>query len=126
MIASWRFNLGGAESLLHAFALPFYTETRHIIIKGVLSTRDALRAAEIGASRDRGQQHGWGSFDFGVPSMMALPGNVEAVGNRTAVLVDKWVPDRKRCFQDGRAGCQGSRPRCLYSPGVERGRSRRS
>jgi len=58
------------------------------IIKGVLSVHDAERAVEIGASAIVVSNHGTGSFDFGVPSVIALPEVVRAVDDRLTVLVD--------------------------------------
>ncbi len=58
------------------------------IIKGVLSVHDAERAVEIGASAIVVSNHGTGSFDFGVPSVIALPEVVKAVDDRLTVLVD--------------------------------------
>ena len=43
------------------------------IIKGVLSNADAGKALELGASAIIVSNHGSGSFDYGVPSMIALP-----------------------------------------------------
>jgi len=58
------------------------------VVKGILSTHDALRAAHIGASAIVVSNHGWGSLDFSVPSVIALPDIADAVGKRITVLVD--------------------------------------
>ncbi|MEE8419233.1 MAG: alpha-hydroxy acid oxidase [Dehalococcoidales bacterium] len=58
------------------------------IIKGVLSLSDAEKSIELGASTVIVSNHGMGSFDFGVPAVMALPEIVKAVGDRATVLVD--------------------------------------
>ncbi|MDO8490418.1 MAG: alpha-hydroxy acid oxidase, partial [Dehalococcoidia bacterium] len=58
------------------------------IIKGVLSLSDAEKAVQLGASAIVVSNHGSGSLEFGLPSMVALPEIVEAVGNRVTVLVD--------------------------------------
>ncbi len=58
------------------------------IIKGVLSVADAQKALELGASAIVVSNHGSGSFEFTVPSMIALPKIVESVGHSLTVLVD--------------------------------------
>jgi len=58
------------------------------IIKGVLSISDAEKAIELGTSAVIVSNHGTGSFDFGVPSVVTLPEVVEAVGEHVTVLVD--------------------------------------
>ena len=58
------------------------------IIKGVLSVSDAEKAVELGASAIVVSNHGRGAIDFTVPSMIALPGIVDSVGNKVTVLVD--------------------------------------
>jgi isopentenyl diphosphate isomerase/L-lactate dehydrogenase-like FMN-dependent dehydrogenase len=58
------------------------------IIKGVLSVRDAQKAAELGASAIIVSNHGYAAIDFTVPSMMALPRVVDSVGEKVTVLVD--------------------------------------
>lgn len=58
------------------------------IIKGVLSVTDAEKALAIGASAIVVSNHGSGSLDFSVPSMVALPKIVEHVGDKMTVLID--------------------------------------
>ena len=69
------------KQLISQTKLPF-------IIKGVLSVSDAERAVQLGASVIIVSNHGSGSFDFSVPSMLALPKIVDSVGNKLTVLVD--------------------------------------
>ncbi len=76
------------------------------IIKGVLSVRDAERAIEIGASAIIVSNHGTGSFDFGVPSVMALPEVVKAVGDRLTVLVDSGFRTGNDIFKGLALGAQ--------------------
>ena len=65
------------------------TETKlPFIIKGVLSVTDATKAVEMGASAVVVSNHGRGAIDYTVPSMVALPGIVQSVGDKVAVLVD--------------------------------------
>jgi len=58
------------------------------IIKGVLSTADALKAVEIGAAAIVVSNHGRSAIDFTIPSMLALPEIVESVGNKVTILID--------------------------------------
>ena len=69
------------KQLVSQTKLPF-------IIKGVLSVQDAERALQIGASAIVVSNHGLGSVDFTVPSMIALPKIVESVGSKLTVLID--------------------------------------
>jgi isopentenyl diphosphate isomerase/L-lactate dehydrogenase-like FMN-dependent dehydrogenase len=69
------------KQLVHQTKLPF-------IIKGVLSVSDAEKALAIGASGIIVSNHGSGSVDFSVPSMIALPNIVERVGDKITVLID--------------------------------------
>ncbi len=77
------------------------------ILKGVLSVRDAERAIEIGASAIVVSNHGWGAFDFGVPSIVALPEVVKAVGSRLTVLVDSGFRTGNDIFKGLALGAQG-------------------
>lgn len=58
------------------------------IIKGVLSKIDAEKAYQLGASAIMVSNHGPSSFDFTIPSMMALPGISESYGKKLTILVD--------------------------------------
>ncbi len=69
------------KQVMAASKLPF-------IIKGVLSLTDAEKAVQLGASAIVVSNHGSGSLEFGLPSLIALPEIVQAVGNRVTVLVD--------------------------------------
>jgi hypothetical protein len=66
-----------------------FSQTRlPVIIKGVLSVSDAEKAAQLGVSAIVVSNHGRGSVDFSVPSMIALPRIVDRVGDKVTVLVD--------------------------------------
>ena len=69
------------KQLISQTKLPF-------IVKGVLSTSDAKKAVEIGASAVVVSNHGANSILFGLPSPIALPTVVDAVGKKLTVLVD--------------------------------------
>jgi 4-hydroxymandelate oxidase len=77
------------------------------IFKGILSKSDALKAAELGASAIVVSNHGWGSFDFSVPSILALPGIAEAVGTRVTVLVDSGFRTGNDVFKAVALGAKG-------------------
>jgi len=62
-----------------------------LIIKGVLDPEDARAAADIGADAVLCSNHGGRQLDGVLSSVRALPGIVEAVGNRVTVLVDGGV-----------------------------------
>lgn len=68
---------------IRSTSLPF-------IIKGVLSVKDALACAKIGAKGIMVSSHG-GRMKYSVPPLMVLPEIVEAVGNQLDVFVDGGV-----------------------------------
>ena len=65
---------------IEATSLPF-------IIKGVLSVRDAVKCAEIGAQGIVVSHHG-GRLNYAVPPLFVLPEIVQAVGKKMPVFVD--------------------------------------
>lgn len=69
------------EQAISETKLPF-------IIKGVLSAVDATRAVGLGASAVVVSNHGRAAIDHTVPSMVALPRIVQAVGDKVEVFVD--------------------------------------
>jgi 4-hydroxymandelate oxidase len=74
-------NTDELKQLVSETKLPF-------IIKGVLSLTDAEKAVQLGASAIIVSNHGRGAIDFTVPSMIALPGIADAVGQKLTVFVD--------------------------------------
>jgi len=58
------------------------------IIKGVLSSIDAEKAYQLGASAIMVSNHGFASIDYTVPSMVALPKIAERFGGKITILVD--------------------------------------
>ncbi len=62
-----------------------------LILKGVLDPEDALRAVESGVDAVVVSNHGGRQLDGALPSVEALPGVVEAVGDRCEVLLDSGV-----------------------------------
>jgi 4-hydroxymandelate oxidase len=74
-------DTGMLQQLISATKLPF-------IIKGVLSVQDAEEAVRIGARAIIVSTHGSASVEFAIPSTVALPDIVTAVGDRITVLVD--------------------------------------
>jgi (S)-mandelate dehydrogenase len=64
---------------------------RKLIIKGLLSVDDVVRAAEIGADAVAISNHGGRQLDWAVSPLDILPAAREAVGDRIAILVDGGV-----------------------------------
>ena len=62
-----------------------------LILKGILTGEDAELAVEHGAAAISVSNHGGRAFDGAVPTLMALPEVVEAVGGRIPVLIDGGV-----------------------------------
>ncbi len=69
------------------------------IFKGVLSVRDAEQALALGASAIVVSNHASGSFNYSVPSMIALPKIVESVGDRLTVLIDTGFENGEDVFK---------------------------
>ena len=62
-----------------------------IVIKGILTAEDALRAADEGAAAVVVSNHGGRQLDGVLPTLRALPEVVAAVGGRIEVLVDGGI-----------------------------------
>jgi len=62
-----------------------------IVLKGVLHPEDARRAADAGIDGVVVSNHGGRQIDGEIASLDALPGVVEAVGDRMTVLLDSGV-----------------------------------
>ncbi len=62
-----------------------------VVLKGILDPEDARRAADAGADAIVVSNHGGRQLDAVPSSVAALPGVVEAVGDRIEVLVDGGV-----------------------------------
>ena len=62
-----------------------------IVLKGVLHPEDARRAADAGMDGVVVSNHGGRQIDGEIASLDALPGVVEAVGDRMAVLFDSGI-----------------------------------
>jgi isopentenyl diphosphate isomerase/L-lactate dehydrogenase-like FMN-dependent dehydrogenase len=62
-----------------------------IVVKGILHPDDAREAVERGADGVVVSNHGGRQIDGAIASLEALPGVVEAVGERAAVLLDSGV-----------------------------------
>jgi (S)-mandelate dehydrogenase len=61
---------------------------RKLIIKGLLSIEDIVRAAEIGADAVAISNHGGRQLDWAVAPLDLLPAARQAVGDRITILVD--------------------------------------
>jgi len=64
---------------------------RTMMVKGILSAEDAVRAVECGADAVVVSNHGGRCLDAAVASIDVLPEIVEAVGGRAKVLLDSGV-----------------------------------
>lgn len=64
---------------------------RTLIIKGILNTKDAIRAVECGADGISVSNHGGRALDSAVPPIEILPEIAAAVGHRTTILLDGGV-----------------------------------
>jgi lactate 2-monooxygenase len=73
--------------------LPFLREHWHgpIVLKGVLSAADALRAADAGMDGVIVSNHGGRQVDGAIAALDALPAVADAVGSRLSVLFDSGV-----------------------------------
>ncbi|MFD0200892.1 MULTISPECIES: alpha-hydroxy acid oxidase [Saccharothrix] len=65
--------------------------TLPLVVKGVLDARDAARAVDLGVRGVVVSNHGGRQLDGAVPSAVALPEVVAAVGGRCPVLLDSGV-----------------------------------
>jgi L-lactate dehydrogenase (cytochrome) len=77
-----------------------------IVVKGVLSAKDARRAVDVGADAIVVSNHGGRQLDTVTPTLRALPDIVAAVGDRTEVLLDGGI---RRGGDIVKALCLGAR-----------------
>jgi L-lactate dehydrogenase (cytochrome) len=77
-----------------------------IVIKGVLTARDAQHAVAAGADAVIVSNHGGRQLDGVAPTLRALPEIVEAVGNRTEIYLDSGI---RRGSDVVKALCLGAR-----------------
>ena len=61
---------------------------RTLMVKGVLSPQDAVKAADCGADAVIVSNHGGRNLDYSIAPIDALPGIVDAAGKRLTVIVD--------------------------------------
>ncbi len=83
------------------------------LIKGILSPADAVRAAEAGCTAVMVSNHGGRQLDESVTPFDALPGIVEAVGDRCEVILDGGVrrgTDVLKALALGADACSIGRP----------------
>ena len=62
-----------------------------IVVKGILTPEDAELAVENGAAAISVSNHGGRTLDGAIPTLMALPDVVDAVGDRIPVLIDGGI-----------------------------------
>ena len=80
--------------------------TGPIVVKGVHTREDALRAVDAGASAVVVSNHGGRQLDGVAPTLRVLPEVVEAVGDRLDVLLDGGI---RRGSDVAKALCLGAR-----------------
>jgi isopentenyl diphosphate isomerase/L-lactate dehydrogenase-like FMN-dependent dehydrogenase len=86
-----------------------------IVLKGIQSTQDAELAVEHGIEGLIVSNHGGRQVDGAIGALQALPGVVDAVGDRCEVLFDSGI----RCGADAlKALALGARAVCLGRPYV--------
>jgi lactate 2-monooxygenase len=73
--------------------IPFLRQHWHgpIVLKGILSAADAVRAAEAGVDGIVVSNHGGRQVDGAIAALDALPAVAQAVGSRLAVLFDSGI-----------------------------------
>lgn len=79
---------------------------RKLIVKGILSPRDAARVAAMGADAVVVSNHGGRQLDTVLPTFDALPDVLRAVGGRIPVFVDGGVRRGSDVFKAVAAGAQ--------------------
>ncbi|PWR01531.1 L-lactate dehydrogenase [Meridianimarinicoccus roseus] len=84
-----------------------------VILKGIMDTEDARRAADLGADAIVVSNHGGRQLDGALSSIRALPAIVDAVGDRIEVMFDSGI----------RTGQDILKARALGASGVMIGRS---
>lgn len=91
------------------------------IVKGILSVRDALMAAEAGASAIVLSHH-HNIFPFAVPPLLVLPEIRNAVGDDMTIIADSCIKDGYDAFKALALGADGvGVGRALQVPLVKRG-----
>ena len=96
-----------------------------IIVKGILNAEDAAAAVKHGADAIIVSNHGGRALDGAIPSLMALPECVDAVGAKIPGTARWRHPTRRRCDEGAGAGRQGRVVRaatCVGARGVRRRR----
>jgi L-lactate dehydrogenase (cytochrome) len=78
-----------------------------LVIKGVLDPEDARAAVDAGAEGVIVSNHGGRQLDGVASGIAALPGVVEAVGTRTAVLMDGGVRSGQDVLRAVALGAKG-------------------
>jgi lactate 2-monooxygenase len=86
-----------------------------IVLKGIQSTEDALLAVDHGIEGIIVSNHGGRQVDGAIGSLQALPGVVEAVGERCEVLFDSGIRSGSDALK---ALALGARAVCLGRPYV--------
>jgi 4-hydroxymandelate oxidase len=86
-----------------------------IVVKGILNGEDALAAMKSGADAIIVSNHGGRAFDGAVPTLVALPECVDAVGGKIPVFIDGGIRrgvDVLKALALGARGVFIGRPHC--------------
>ncbi len=104
--------------------IPFLRQHWHgpIVLKGILSAADAVRAAEAGVDGIIVSNHGGRQVDGAIAALDALPAVAQAVGSRLAVLFDSGIRGGADMLKALALGAQAvlDRPPVRVRPGTRR------
>ena len=93
---------------------------RTLMVKGILRPADAAHAVECGADAVIVSNHGGRGLDTAIATIDALPGIIDAVGDRATVLMDSGIrrgSDIVKALSLGAKAVLSGRP-CLYGLAV--------
>jgi len=93
-------TLSELKSYIAATRLPF-------VFKGVLSVRDAEKAAEAGAAGIVVSHHGASVTDYAVPPLRVLPDIAKALGGKLPIFADCGISSGFDAFKAMALGAQG-------------------
>ncbi|HEX3691896.1 MAG TPA: alpha-hydroxy-acid oxidizing protein [Solirubrobacteraceae bacterium] len=112
-VAYWAYQFSNPSVTWQDLAFLRECTSLPIVLKGIQSAEDARLAVEHGIEGVIVSNHGGRQVDGAIGALQALPGVVEAVGERCEVLFDSGV----RCGSDAlKALALGARAVCLGRP----------
>jgi lactate 2-monooxygenase len=114
-VAYWAYQFSNPSVTWEDLAFLRECTSLPIVLKGIQSAEDARLAVEHGIEGVIVSNHGGRQVDGAIGALQALPGVVEAVGERCQVLFDSGI----RCGADAlKALALGARAVCLGRPYV--------